>query len=514
MRRMVLFFLLAAATAGLISCATMARRPVQAVELFDSTAKSQAHGEIEIAALLYLAPAAPDIPIAAAASPSSAVSEPEPGYEVSIPVIHAASRARAEPKAAALSLPNAPVRAVGAASEARKAAPATAPAAKPPAPVRVTPAAPAPAVMQAAPAAAVRQAAPIPVLRDTVPSGNPSDSTPPQSTAAAPAGSAVNPGSAAGQAGAGANGSYGRLREIYARQGDEVQIGLDGPGFLFLGFPDKAPQGDGMSFKGKENRNNKTWFTFQPLKLGTYDLDFLRQDNTTGQSTKETVRVHVVSDQEFGLAMNQQQGTDQAAAGQVESGDAAFAERLSGIGASDAAIAELLKGYKDGNPALNDQIAALYMRTKAYDAAGKYYEKNLSPQTPYTPSAVLGIVHIAIARKDQQAFMSYLKQFLAVKTPAMEETLIQAVRMEKEKGETNVALDLAGEYTTRYPEGKWRDEATFLTAQILEADSRNRDISRARNLYLEVAQNYPEGAFASPARERLLYLERHFFEVR
>ena len=503
MRRMILFLLLTAAAAGLMSCATAARRPVQTVELFDSTAKMQADRELAIAALPYIAPVAPDTRAAAVAPRSKAVSEPGPGYEVSIPAVHAAIGARAEAKVAALSFPRAPARAASAASDVRKASPAPLPAVKPPAPAPVTSAAAAPAV---------KQAAPLPVLRDTVSGGIPSGSTPPQSIAAAPAGSAA--GTTPGQAAAAANGSYGKLREIYARQGDEVQIGLDGPGFLFLGFPDKAPQGEGMSFKGKENRNNKTWFSFQPLKLGTYDLDFLRQDNSTGQSTKETVRVHVVSDQEFGLAMSQQHGPDQASGGQVEPGDAAFAERLSGIGANDAAIAELLKGYKDGNPALNDQIAGLYMRTKSYEAAGKYYEKNISPQTPYTPSAVLGMVHIAIAQKDQQAFMSYLKQFLAVKTPAMEETLIQAARMEKEKGETGVALDLAGEYTTRYPDGKWRDEATFLAAQILEADSRHRDISRARDLYLDVVQSYPEGAFASPARERLLYLERHFFEVR
>ena len=73
------------------------------------------------------------------------------------------------------------------------------------------------------------------------------------------------------------------MREIYARQGDELQVGLDGAGFLFLGFPDRSPLADGMSFKGKENRNGKTWFTFQALKLGTYDLDFLQQENTTGK---------------------------------------------------------------------------------------------------------------------------------------------------------------------------------------------------------------------------------------
>ena len=38
-----------------------------------------------------------------------------------------------------------------------------------------------------------------------------------------------------------------------------------------------------MSFKSKENRNNKTWFTFQALKIGTYDLDFLQQDNMAGK---------------------------------------------------------------------------------------------------------------------------------------------------------------------------------------------------------------------------------------
>ena len=81
----------------------------------------------------------------------------------------------------------------------------------------------------------------------------------------------ASPASSAG----GGGDSYGRLREIYARQGDELQVGLDGLGFLFLGFPDRSPLADGMSFKGKEIRSGKTWFTFQALKLGTYDLDFL-----------------------------------------------------------------------------------------------------------------------------------------------------------------------------------------------------------------------------------------------
>ena len=335
------------------------------------------------------------------------------------------------------------------------------------------------------------------------------------STAAAAAGSTTSSSSGEGGAGSAAPGdSYGRLREIYARQGDEVQIGLDGLGYLFLGFPDRSPQADGMSFKAKQNRNNKTWFTFQALKLGTYDLDFLLQQNTTGQSSKETVRVHVVSDSDFASAVNQQPEQGQTGSASGETGDPVFAERLTSLGQYEAAIAELLKGYKDGNPGLNDQIASLYMRTGAYDAAAKYYTKNLTPPGPYATRAVLGLVRVSVAQKDQQSLMTYLKQFLAVSDPQAEEPLIQAVRMERDKSEIGVGLDLAGEYAARFPSGTWIDEAQFLRAQFLEADSPFRDIARSRDTYRDLLKEHPESTFADAARERLRYIERHFFQVR
>ena len=223
--------------------------------------------------------------------------------------------------------------------------------------------------------------------------------------------------------------TYGKLREIFAREGDDVRIGLDGTGFLFLGFPDRSPNGDGMSFKGKDTRDGKTWFSFTALKLGTYDLDFLRQDNTTGTSSKETVRVHVVSDADFAAAVNQ--GQQQAPASTEAPGDPAFAAKLTSLGQYDAAIAELLKGYRDGNPDLNDRIAQLYLRTGAYDAAGKYFSKNMAEQGEYGESAVLGLTKIAIAQKDQPELLSLLKRLLAVKDPGLEETLLAAARLEK-----------------------------------------------------------------------------------
>jgi TolA-binding protein len=77
-----------------------------------------------------------------------------------------------------------------------------------------------------------------------------------------------------------------------------------------------------------------------------------------------------------------------------------------------------------------------------------------------------------------------------------------------------VGLELAGEYVQRFPTGTWSDEAEFLLAQLLEADSQFRDIARARALYRDILSAHPESRFADTARQRLLYIESHFFQIR
>ena len=86
--------------------------------------------------------------------------------------------------------------------------------------------------------------------------------------------------------------------------------------------------------------------------------------------------------------------------------------------------------------------------------------------------------------------------------------------MEKARAEIGMALDLAGEYTRRFPDGTWRDEADYLSAQLLEADSQFRDIVRARGLYSGIVTGRPESALAEAARRRVQYIDRHFIQVR
>jgi hypothetical protein len=526
MRKRGLFFLLILCGAIFISCVTAPSRPVLTVELFDWRPAGTAADPGSASAVTLPTPVPPDAIGAAALL--------KPGREVSIIEAGAQRRAPSAQSSIPMRLPVAPAVAAAPAADAslvpaRRVTTAAqltlpvpeAPGVKKAASAPVAASAAASAGRQAAGQAPKTAGAPAPAAAASGAPGAPASGGTAAAAAVSGAAASGAPGSGAAASGAPAasasaatapSDSYGRLREIYARIGDDLQVGLEGTGFLFLGFPDSSSLADGMSFKGKENKNGKAYFNFKALKLGIYDLDFLQQDNVTGKSTKETVRVHVVSDQDFAAAMSSQ--TPGQPGGAVEAGDPAFASKLAGLGAYNDAIAELLKGYKEGVPGLNDQLASLYMKTGALEAAAKYYTKNIAPQNPYTRSAVLGMVRIAVAQKDQQGLMSYLKQFLSVTDPGAEEILIQAARMEKEKGEIGVGLDLAVEYATRFPAGRWRDEAEFLAAELLEADSSFRDIPRSRELYRDILATFPESGFAGAARDRLAYIERHFYQVR
>jgi TolA-binding protein len=364
---------------------------------------------------------------------------------------------------------------------------------------------------------------PVPVPPATPVSTARTTTLPPASAAsAAPAASAARPAAAATAAPAAsapaatasaAAAAAKKVREVYARVGDEIEIGLDGVGFLFLGFADR--QTDSMTFKARTVKDGKTFFTFKALKLGTWDLDFQQQDNTTGAIRVEAVRVVVLEEADFAAAVQRQTARGgEAEPADVETGRFEWAEKLAALGKDTAAIAEYLKGYREGNAELNDRIAVLYARTGDGAAAEKYWLKNAGASSPWSDRAVVGIARLAIARGDTDSYLKWHRQLLAVTAEPIDDVLVDAALAACGKGDVGLGIDLLAEYGRRYPRGKRMDEAAFVTAQLLEADSPFRDLKRSRDLYAALLREFPESAHAEEALERLRYLEQHFFTIR
>ncbi|MFO8043970.1 MAG: hypothetical protein R6U25_12265 [Alkalispirochaeta sp.] len=64
-------------------------------------------------------------------------------------------------------------------------------------------------------------------------------------------------------------------------------------------------------------------------------------------------------------------------------------------------------------------------------------------------------------------------------------------------------------------EGMGRDDELIMRlAQLYESEWSGRDLPHARELYHRVVDNYPLSRWRGPARERIEYLNRHFFHIR
>jgi hypothetical protein len=304
-----------------------------------------------------------------------------------------------------------------------------------------------------------------------------------------------------------------KVREVFARVGDEIEIVMDGAGYLFLGFADR--QTDSMTFKARSVKDGRTSFTFKALRLGTWDLDFQQQDAATGTSRVEGVRVVVLEEEEFAAAVQRQaSGETSEVLSALETGRVEWAEKLVALGKARQAVAEYLKGYREGNPDLNDRIAALYAATDDEAAAEKYWKKNVGAAAPYGDRAVVGLARLAVGSGDLDGYLAWHRQLLAVTAEPIGDVLVDAALAARELGDAGLGIDLLAEYGRRYPDGARLDEAAFVTAQLLESESPFRDLKRSRDLYDALLRQFPESAHAAEASERLRYLDRHFFTVR
>ena len=353
-----------------------------------------------------------------------------------------------------------------------------------------------------------------------------------------------------------------REREVLARRGDQVEVALDGEGWILLGSREGL---DGLALLGREEGRGRTLFRFRAEGLGEHLLGFLLQDHVRGGAREERVRLRVLTDPEFARALAAGRQAGDGGPGAVVGGTAAappggspapadspppaaveeaadFADRLFRLKQYPAALEEYLRVYGEGSPALNDRIGFIYLQLRQYDAAARYYERNRRAPSDFDQRAVIGLVRSAVgsagpaepaagggagtgaaptpARSAAQA-ASAVKQlvrladdFLKVQALPIEDDLLAASRVLVERGEPGIAAGLLEEFLARYPQGERLDEACLLLGRIHEGGPPLRDLARSRDFYRRVVEEFPESTFYPDAAARLQYLNRYYFYIR
>ncbi len=298
-------------------------------------------------------------------------------------------------------------------------------------------------------------------------------------------------------------------RGIFARKGDYLEINLDGKGWIFLGSPD-GKRLQGVSFISRDSTQAKTSFSFQADNFGKYELKFQLQDNSLGTSNIEVVHLSVVKDEEFTSLIAG--GSNLIAAEPEDNTRYVHAERLFTLGEYRSALIEFLKDYREGNPYVNDRLAAIYAETGEHEAAVKFFKKNLLASKQYREKAVLGIVRSSSVLGDSALLLDYLESFLSLNSLSIENELLDAARFQLKNGRYGLVLNLLDEYRSRYVINL--DEVYFMLACLYEQDSSYRDLLKSRDFYQKVYDEYPESVHAEESYRRTRYLDRYFFHIR
>jgi len=298
-----------------------------------------------------------------------------------------------------------------------------------------------------------------------------------------------------------------KRKEIAAEIEKEFNITLPERGWIFTGERNRA---DDITLLSRETGKDSTDFTFKVNNPGEYSLLFQRQDLTRDINSYYEVALSAKEDLEPVLSMNNEgEGTERK-----ETPDYSIADRLYREGRLEDALEEYNRNYREGNPEINNRIAEIFFSLGRYEEAKNYWEKNLEDEGYFKSAAYRGIIKTSIAMEDQRTFDSILHEFLKIEGIPVEEELKKAIEFQKRAGYYGTALNLLNYYIEKYPENDDLDWVFFNYGQIYEKSSQLRDIQKARNYYKKVTEEYPLSPYWSMARERLKYLERHFFQIR
>ncbi|NOY09825.1 MAG: hypothetical protein GXP33_13395 [Spirochaetes bacterium] len=317
------------------------------------------------------------------------------------------------------------------------------------------------------------------------------------------------------------------FRHIVSRPKDSIIISFTGRGWLYKGLVNNKNSKNNKSgikaiqYGGKEYNNEKTTFNFKASALGNYDIEFIKQDNSSGKNESRIVQLKVVPEADFDKYLAEAKNTDRIKRSKLDP-DISAADNLYKMGSYRAALNEYLKVYDSNNSYLNQKIADIYFNEKEYDAALKYWEHNLDKKNIYYSEALAGTMMSAAAVDDIARIFEYLESF--EKLPENNAETDNQIKKEEavfftagelyKHGRIKFALKLFDNYIRNYPAGEQLDAVYFYLGKIYEEAADVRNLKKSLYYYGKVYNNYSGSSYYLAAGKRIRYIKRHFFDIR
>lgn len=256
------------------------------------------------------------------------------------------------------------------------------------------------------------------------------------------------------------------LHEYTLRKNEILDVIYPGKGWIFLGVKDKNGGSEqSFIFLGRLTEEERQTFSFRAKESGEFLLGFYKTDFLTNSYIDDCIKVTVEN-------TNGDPTKRTSANNYTFRGRKYLEEPLDEINFTNK---EKEIETQEVSPK-NEKNPKKGLKTNIDEAKGENADMGLKNKKPYISP--------------------------------LEEAKINLEKGEYEK--CKVALDNFFSYESNY-----EDEGIFVLASFYEAlRNKNRNIKAAIASYDALCKNYPESAFWNAARERLIYLQRFYIDIR
>ena len=283
---------------------------------------------------------------------------------------------------------------------------------------------------------------------------------------------------------------------------EPLKLVFPGLGWIYLG----QEEGDAaVSYISRNFEGNDTVFNFSASKEGRAILKFQNQDAERGFSVQ-----HRVS-----LTINPE--TEETIPGTVSviiKGDYSLGDRLKAEGKNLEALYAYIEAFKEGDSLGMEKIASLASILGEHSLSAEYWRKlyNNSDIRNTRRESALNYIQ-EVVRGD---LMPALPPSEIIRYTGKEDTALllgYAQRLEKNK-DIPGAIQIYEHLALLGDSFSEPDKLYFLLGMLYESDSPVRNEKKALEYYDILINNYPISLYWQKAKERALYISRHYFHIR
>jgi len=258
---------------------------------------------------------------------------------------------------------------------------------------------------------------------------------------------------------------------LVVRRGMRFEIPLNGTAWTYIGATGAT---EGILYQNRKYEASKVFFVFDPVVVGEYLLEFNRQDVLLDDI--ETVFVRVIVDPEDGSSATDPSG---AASAPIAGS--------SPVPGSSAATSPAPDSPKPADATPSAKVANAAAPLPAVGVA-----------SPAPPPGQLGQGQTAVSSTDDVNALDAA-------------ALLKKAQKDLDAGKLDTAQEALDAYGSRYPQG---DEYLYWAARFYESPGPQRDILKARGLYAQLMQDFPESPRYDAADAKIEYIDRHYLQIR